>query len=173
MSIWSALSYFSLILIYWEGKVFICFGIFRRIRFILIRIRVQFWIPSDLNSSNRANSNFFLIFVCKRYKTRVVFCIFFCNKWILLLNILLFWLNCMRVYHDYFLLPESRSTFPEVDSDPDPAKWYGSNQIRIRNTGCNPWNDVLVYESNKSNYVYSILLPIYLSIFHQDLKGSV
>ena len=26
----------------------------------------------------------------------------------------------------YFLLPGSRSTFPEVDPDPDPAKGYGS-----------------------------------------------
>ena len=35
----------------------------------------------------------------------------------------------------FFLVPGSRSTFPEVD--PDPAKWYGSNLIRIRNTGGN------------------------------------
>ena len=35
----------------------------------------------------------------------------------------------------FFLVPGSRSTFPEVD--PDPAKWYGSDRIRIRirNTG--------------------------------------
>ena len=31
-----------------------------------------------------------------------------------------------------FLLLGSGSKFPEVD--PDPAKWYGSNRIRIRNT---------------------------------------
>ena len=37
----------------------------------------------------------------------------------------------MRVYHDFFLVPGSRSTFP----DADPAKWYGSDRIRIRNTG--------------------------------------
>ena len=37
----------------------------------------------------------------------------------------------MRVYHDFFWVPGSRSTFP--DADPDPAKWYGSGQmIRIR-----------------------------------------
>ena len=41
----------------------------------------------------------------------------------------------MRVYHDFSLLPESRSTFPEVD--PDPTKLYGSNRIRIRNTDFN------------------------------------
>ena len=40
----------------------------------------------------------------------------------------------MQVYHDYFLLPGSRSTFPEVDPDPDPnlAKWHRSNQIQIQ-----------------------------------------
>ena len=38
----------------------------------------------------------------------------------------------MRVYHDFFLVPGSRSTFPEVD--PDPAQRYGSDRIRIRNT---------------------------------------
>ena len=41
----------------------------------------------------------------------------------------------MLVYHDFFLLHLSRSTFPEVDTDP--AKWYGSNRIRIRNTVIN------------------------------------
>ena len=30
-------------------------------------------------------------------------------------------------------LPGSISTFP--DTDPDPTKWYGSDRIRIRNTG--------------------------------------
>jgi len=47
----------------------------------------------------------------------------------------------MLVYHDFFLLPGSRLTFPEVD--PDPAQWYGSNRIRIRNTTKNNdgWND--------------------------------
>ena len=36
----------------------------------------------------------------------------------------------------FFLLPVSDSTLPEVDPDPDPAKWYGSDRIRIqiRNT---------------------------------------
>ena len=34
----------------------------------------------------------------------------------------------------FFLLPGSGSTFPEVDPDPDPAKWYKSNRIRIRKT---------------------------------------
>ena len=38
----------------------------------------------------------------------------------------------MRVYHDFFLLPGSRSTFPDTDPDPDPTKWYGSDRIRIR-----------------------------------------
>ena len=32
----------------------------------------------------------------------------------------------------FFLVPGSRSTFPDADPDPDPAKWYGSD--RIRNT---------------------------------------
>ena len=43
----------------------------------------------------------------------------------------------MRVNHNFFLVPGSRSTFPDtdLDPDPDPAKWYGSNRIRIRNTG--------------------------------------
>ena len=39
----------------------------------------------------------------------------------------------MRVYHDFFLVPGSRSTFP--DADPDPGQWYGSD--RIRNTDLN------------------------------------
>ena len=38
----------------------------------------------------------------------------------------------MRV-QDFFLVPGSRSTF----SNADPAKWYGSDQIRIRNTAYN------------------------------------
>ena len=41
----------------------------------------------------------------------------------------------MRVYHDFFLVPGSRSTFPDTDPDPDPGQWYGSDRIRIRNTG--------------------------------------
>ena len=36
----------------------------------------------------------------------------------------------MRVYHKFILVPGSRSTFP--DADADPAKWYGSDRIRIR-----------------------------------------
>ena len=42
----------------------------------------------------------------------------------------------MRVYHDFVLVPGSRSTFPDADPYPDPAKWYGSDRIRIqiRNT---------------------------------------
>ena len=32
----------------------------------------------------------------------------------------------MCVYHDFFLIPGSGSTFPEVDSDP--VKWYGSDR---------------------------------------------
>jgi len=40
----------------------------------------------------------------------------------------------MRVYHDFVLVPGSKSTFPDTDPDPDPAKWYGSDRIRIRNT---------------------------------------
>ena len=35
----------------------------------------------------------------------------------------------MRVYHNFFGTG-SRSTFP----DADPAKWYGSDRIQIRNT---------------------------------------
>ena len=38
----------------------------------------------------------------------------------------------MWVYQGLFLLSGSGSKFPEVD--PDPAKWYGSDRIRIRNT---------------------------------------
>ena len=34
----------------------------------------------------------------------------------------------MRVYHDFFLVPGSRSTFPEAD--PDPAQWYGFDSKR-------------------------------------------
>ena len=40
----------------------------------------------------------------------------------------------MRVYHNFFLVPGSRSMFSDADPDPNPAKWYGSNRIRIRNT---------------------------------------
>ena len=36
----------------------------------------------------------------------------------------------MRVYHDFVLVPGSRSTFPDADL----AKWYRSDRIRIRNT---------------------------------------
>ena len=41
----------------------------------------------------------------------------------------------MQVYHDFFLVPGSRSTFPDTDPDPDPGQWYRSDRIRIRNTG--------------------------------------
>ena len=33
----------------------------------------------------------------------------------------------MRVGHDFFLVPGSRSTFPEAD--PDSAQWYGSGSV--------------------------------------------
>jgi hypothetical protein len=29
-------------------------------------------------------------------------------------------LICMRVYHDFVLVPGSKSTFPDTDPDPDP-----------------------------------------------------
>ena len=35
----------------------------------------------------------------------------------------------MRVHHDFFLVPESRSTFPEADPDPDLGQWYGSEYL--------------------------------------------
>ena len=54
------------------------------------------------------------------------------NKWFLFfLNYILIILVDLFIMI-YFLLPGSRSAFPEVD--PDPAKWYGSNRIRILNT---------------------------------------
>jgi len=40
----------------------------------------------------------------------------------------------MQVYQDFFLVPGSRLTFP-TDPDPVPGQWYGSDRIRIRNTG--------------------------------------
>ena len=40
----------------------------------------------------------------------------------------------MGVYHNFFLIPGSGSTIPEVDPDLDPAKWHGSDRIRIQNT---------------------------------------
>ena len=49
------------------------------------------------------------------------------NSWIV--KQLKKWTN--EQYH--ILLSRSGSTFPEVD--PDPAKWYGSYRILIRNTG--------------------------------------
>ena len=54
----------------------------------------------------------------------------------------------MWVYHDFSLLPGSRATFPEVD--PDPAKWYGSNRIRIRNTANNN-NTIYLFSVNNSS----------------------
>ena len=61
------------------------------------------------------------------------------NKWFLFKKIIFLWfrLICMQVYHDFFWVPRSRSTFPDTDPDPDPGQWYGSDRIRIRNTAQN------------------------------------
>ena len=61
----------------------------------------------------------------------------------------------------YFLLPGSRSTFPELDldPDPDPAKWYGSNRIRI-------W--ILIRIRNNATYI-SILYNCLLISFHYSI----
>ena len=60
------------------------------------------------------------------------------NKWFLLKK--------LYFYHYFFLVPGSRSTFPETD--PDPGEWYGSGRIRIRNTAKN---------DRKYNYLVLIL----------------
>ena len=64
----------------------------------------------------------------------------------------------MRVYNDFFLVPGSRSMFP--DTDPDPKHWYllqktsAFNQERVKTEFTvvlffqfyNPWNDfILIY----------------------------
>ena len=36
----------------------------------------------------------------------------------------------MWVYHNFFLLLGSGFMFPEVDPDPDQAKWYGSDWLK-------------------------------------------
>ena len=41
----------------------------------------------------------------------------------------------MWVYHDFFVLPGTGSTFTDVD--PDPVKWNGYDRIKIRNTAQN------------------------------------
>ena len=33
----------------------------------------------------------------------------------------------MRVYHDFFLVPGSRSTFPDADPEPDPKHSQNHN----------------------------------------------
>ena len=63
----------------------------------------------------------------------------------------------MRVYHDFFLVPRSRSTFPLVDPYPDPAQWYGSDRIRIQNTDLhnytyNVWYLDLLFETNNESF---------------------
>ena len=40
----------------------------------------------------------------------------------------------MRVYHVFFASRIRILKFPEVDPDPDSAKWYESDRFRIRNT---------------------------------------
>ena len=65
----------------------------------------------------------------------------------------------MRVYHYFFLVPESRSTFP--DADPDPAKWYGSDRIRIRNTE----EKVCILKRRGKNKVSCSSKKLWLSIF--------
>jgi len=104
----------------------------------LIWIRVaknkSWWTHIQINQSCK---NIY-IFFCQRYND-----VFLLKLWAYYSRILnkisdfnLGWFVC-EFNTIYFLLPGSRSTFPEVDPDPDPAKWYGSNRIwiRIRNTG--------------------------------------
>ena len=97
---------------------------------------------SDLKSSKfqSFSSHFFSV---KGIKLIMMF--FFCNFELIILNKIsdfffkkwfsynFGWIVCEFITI-YFLQPGSRSTFPEVDPVPDPAKWYGSNRIRIRNT---------------------------------------
>ena len=56
----------------------------------------------------------------------------------------------MRVYHDLFFATQIQINVSWSDPDPDPAKWYGSNRIRIRNTGYNPGEN-FVWMGEKSN----------------------
>ena len=115
-----------------------------RIRLRDGRIRVQFRIRIRI----RPKIEQIPIFFFKSYKTQRFF---FCNIE-LIINVYILskisdflfkklysnnfgWFVCEFITI-YFLLPGSRSTFPEGDPDPDPAIWYGSNRIRIRNTDC-------------------------------------
>ena len=43
-----------------------------------------------------------------------------------ILNYILITLVDFYVFITFFLLPGSKSTFPEENPDPDPAQWYGS-----------------------------------------------
>ena len=126
-----------------------------RIRFILMRIRFR-----DNGSGTGSGSKieqipiFVLFFFCKRLKTHndvfFVFVLLFAsyikqNKWykknIYILKKILFVCEFIYIlkkilfvceFITIFLSYPDPDTFPEVD--PDPAKWYGSNRIRIRNT---------------------------------------
>ena len=71
------------------------------------------------------------------------------------------------------MLPGSRSTFPEVYPDPDTAKWYVSNRIRIQNTVYNYrglFSLVILFIYQRENfiirlstlYIKKILLGIHL-----------
>ena len=66
-----------------------------------------------------------LLFMCIKQKRDL-------KKKYILIILVDFYVNLSQ----FFLLPVSDSTLPEVDPDPDPAKWYGSDRIRIqiRNT---------------------------------------
>ena len=66
----------------------------------------------------------------------------------------------MRVYHDFFLVPRSRSTFS--DADPDPAKWYGSETLQFilsyNNKGERVTNTVCLYAFVYIVYILSLLI---------------
>ena len=61
----------------------------------------------------------------------------------------------MRVYHDFVLVPGSKSAFPDTDPDPDPAKWYGSETLLINVKILNPKASL---KSNKLSLFFRVLL---------------
>ena len=80
----------------------------------------------------------------------------------------------MRVYHNFFLLLGSGSTFPEVG--PDPSKWYGSDRIRIRNTDFYTFFVLfipcLLFPINVSLIFIYIIYILSLSTFDSDIRMS-
>ena len=103
---------------------------------------MMIWIRIRGSASGNMDPIFFLIIFLKRYKTH--------NDFIVVVILVDLYLSLSRYFFCY----------PDPEVDPDPANWYGSNRIRIRNTA--QWHiyvpDIVLASQGQSGSLFFLVI---------------